>query len=112
MAELLIDDTSLTVELSAAEKLESVHGSLTVPRSAVRGVRAVPDGIAEVHGLRAPGTGVPGVLVAGTFRDHTGSTFAVCHHRRPAVVVELAGQAYDRLVVTVEDPQVVLDQLG
>ena len=111
MAELVIDDESVTVVMSAVERLESLHGDLTVPRSAVAAARAVGDGLAEVHGLRAPGTGVPGTLLVGTFRDAQTTTFAVCHHRRPAVVVELSGQAYDRLVVTVQDPQAVVDRL-
>ena len=68
--------------------------------------------MAEVRGLRIPGTGVPGVLRAGTFLDGTTRTFALCHRRRPAVVLELAGQAFDRVVVTVADPQAVLDRLA
>jgi hypothetical protein len=35
-------------------------------------------------------------------------TFAVCHGRRPAVVLELTGQRYDRIVVTVENPEEVV----
>jgi hypothetical protein len=112
VAELRIDDDSVTVELSAAEKVECLHGDLVVPRSAVASARAVLDGMAEVHGLRAPGTGVPGMVLAGTFRDGGSRTFAVCHHRRPAVVLELDGQSFDRVVVTVEDPQAVVDRLG
>lgn len=39
-------------------------------------------------------------------------TFAVCHGRRPAVVVELTGQRYDRIVVTVENPDEVVARLA
>jgi hypothetical protein len=109
---MLIDETNVTVELSTAEKLESLHGDLTLPRSAVQTARAVPDGMAEVHGLRAPGTGLPGVLLAGTFHDHGTSTFAVCHRRSPAVVLELTGEPYDRLVITLDDPQAAVARLG
>jgi hypothetical protein len=112
MAELVVDPHSVTVVLSAAEKLESIHGDLTVPRSAVRAARAVEDGMAEIHGLRAPGTGVPGVIMAGTFHDKGVRTFAVCHHHRPAVVLELDGEPFDRVVVTVANPQSILDALG
>jgi hypothetical protein len=112
MAEVVVDPRSVTVVLSAAEKLESIHGDLSLPRSAVRAARAVEDGMAEIHGLRAPGTGVPGLIRAGTFRDKGVRTFAVCHRHRPAVVLELDGELFDRVVVTVDDPQSILDALG
>ena len=67
-------------------------------------VRAVPNGMEDVHGLRMPGTGFPGTIMVGTWRDDDGVTFAVCHGRRPAVVLDLVGQPYDRIVVTVENP--------
>ena len=73
--------------------------------------RIVPDGMDEVHGLRLPGTGFPGVIMVGTWRDEERVTFAVCHGRRPAVVLELTGQRYDRIVVTVENPDEVVARL-
>ena len=49
--------------------------------------------------------------MVGTWRRRSGATFAVCHGRKPAVVLELEGTAYERIVVTVEDPQDVLAKL-
>jgi len=111
MAKLLVNDDLVTVSLSAVEKAETVHGEMSVPRTAVVSARVVPDGMDEVHGLRMPGTGLPGVIMVGTWRDKEKVTFAVCHGRRPAVVLELAGQHYDRIVVTVENPDEVVASL-
>jgi hypothetical protein len=111
MASLLVNDDVVTVSLSVAEKLEAVHGDVTVPRAAVLSARVVPDGMEEVHGLKMPGTGLPGVIMVGTWRDGETVTFAVCHGRQPAVVVDLADQVYDRLVVTVEDPEAAVAAL-
>jgi hypothetical protein len=104
MAELFVNDDVVTVSLSAAERAEALHGDVSFPRAAVVSARIVPDGMDEVHGLRFPGTGLPGVIMVGTWRDKKRVTFAVCHGRRPAVVVELTGQRYDRIVITVEHP--------
>ncbi len=112
MAELLIDDESVTVSLSIAEKVESVHRDVTVPRSALTGARIVADGMVEVHGIRAPGTEVPGRIKIGTFRGASGTTFAVCHGKAPAVVLELTDAAFDRIVATVDDPEQVVRVLG
>lgn len=112
MAHLVIDDMSVTVVLSELEKLETLHGDVTVPRSAVVGARVVPVAMSEVHGLRAPGTGLPGVVVAGTFRGKDKRTFAVCHGRGPGLVIALIDAAYDEIVVTLDDPEQALTELG
>ena len=112
MADLVINDSSVTVVLSAAERIESVHGDVSVPRSSVVGARQVPDGLAEVHGIRRRGTTFPGVLMVGSWRESGSVTFAACHGHRPAVVVELAGQAYDRVVVTIDNPGEMVERLS
>ena len=112
MASFLITDDTVTVQLSRVEKLESLHGDVAVPRSAITSARVVGDGMEELHGLRMPGTGIPGLLMVGTLRDGDFVTFAVCRARRPAVVVELAGQSYDRLVITADGPEAVVAALA
>jgi predicted dinucleotide-binding enzyme len=114
VASVRIDDQTVTVALSCSEKIEALHGDLTVPRTAVVRARAVPDGLAEVHGQHMA-TGWPGVSTAGTVRDLARdfdiATFAVCHGRRPAVVLDLADQPYDRIVVTVGNPDQIVSRL-
>ena len=110
VAKLLIDDRRVTVCLSPVEKLQALHGNVTVPRTSVIGARGVPDGMAEVHRIRI-GTGLPEVMLVGTTWDGNGVTFAVCHGRRPAVVLDLAGQSYDRIVVTVDNPDELVSRL-
>jgi hypothetical protein len=60
-------------------------------------------------------TGWPGVSTVGTVRDFAPGldsvTFAVCHGPRPAVVLDLAGQPYDRIVVTAGDPDQIVSRL-
>ena len=50
-------------------------------------------------------------MMVGTIRDGYGLTFAVCRGRGPAVVLDLAGQHYDRIVMTVEDPGEIVRRL-
>jgi hypothetical protein len=113
VASVQIDDRAVTVSLSMTEKLEALRGDLTVPRTAVARARAVPDGLAEVHGPSlATGWGVSTVgTVRDVGRDFDLVTFAVCHGRQPAVVLDLAGQPYDRIVVTVGHPDQIVSRL-
>jgi hypothetical protein len=112
VARLLIDDRAVIVSLSVMEKLEAFHWNVTVPRTAVMAARGVPDGLAEVRLLgTGTGTGLPGVMMVGTIRNSGGVTFAVCRGRRPAVVLDLAGHLYDRIIVTVDNPDEVVSRL-
>jgi hypothetical protein len=111
MARLRITDYTVTVVLSVVEKVEALHRNITVPRWAILGVRAVADGMAEARGRPGLGTEVPGVVMAGTFSRDGARTFAICHGHRPAVVIELSGQPFDRLLVTVDDPDAAAARL-
>jgi hypothetical protein len=112
VADLVINEDTVTVAMSAAEKAEALHRDLTIPRSSVTSVRAVADGMAEVHGLRMPGAYFPDVIMVGTWRGGSGTTFAVCHGSGPAIVIDLAGQHYDRIVMTVDNPQEAVTSLS
>lgn len=112
VVQIRLTPTTLTVALTELEKVEALHGDVTVPRTAVSGARVVPDGTAEVHGLKIAGTGLTGVVKVGTWQDDGTRTFAVCHGRHPAVVITLCDQGFDRLVVSSESAGEVVAELG
>ena len=62
MADLVSDGTSLTLAMSRIERLEGLRGDLHAPLAAVSVVRTVEDPWAELRGMRAPGTGLPGII--------------------------------------------------
>ena len=100
MSELEITDLTVTLRLSMLEKVGAVHGDLSVPRSSVRSAVAVPDAWQEVHGIRAPGYGMPGHAMLGTWRTDGGKDFVDVRHGDPGVVVELDGQDFARIVLS------------
>ena len=79
---------------------------------AVTAVRVVGDAWPELRGIRAPGTGVPEVIAVGTRRGGFGKDFAAVHGKGPAVVVELEGAEYGRLIVTSDDAAAVAAAIG
>ena len=105
MAELRIDGTDLVLHMSRVEKVEGMRGDVRVPLAAFTTARAVPDVWDELRGIRAPGTGVPGMIAVGTRRGSFGKDFAVVHGHGPGVVVELSGGEYSRLVASTTDAE-------
>ena len=103
MATFDIESGDLCLRLSWVEKLEAFHGSVRFPLSSVASVRSVASAWPELRGIRSPGTGIPNVIAVGTRRGEFGKDFAVVHGKGPALVVELQGARFQRLVVTVDD---------
>ena len=115
MAELTVEGDDLVVKLSTLEKAEAAHGDLRVPRSSVHGAEVVADAAQAVPGWKVIGAGWPGSFAIGTYSggaDHQ-KTFAVVHHDHPrGVKVQLSGTKFDLIVVSCEDPETTLRQLG
>ena len=111
MAHLLITDDAVTIDMSRGERFEAAHGDQAFPRSAISGVRAVPDCIAEVHGMKGVGVQLPDTRV-GSWHDDGRVTFAVCHGRAPGIVIDLANSKYDRVVLTVQNPEEIVARLS
>jgi hypothetical protein len=103
MATLIVEGSDLVIKMSELEKFEAVHPDIRVPVNAIRAVRVVEDAWPELRGIRAPGTGIPGVIAVGTRRGSFGKDFAVVHGRERAVVVELEGASYARILSTTPD---------
>ncbi len=107
MADLRTDGEELVLHMHALEKAEGFHGDIRIPLSAVTAVRVVDDAWPELRGIRAPGTGLPDVIAVGTRRGGFGKDFAAVHGKGPAVVVELNGAEFGRLIVTSDDADAV-----
>ena len=105
MAVVSVADGVLTVEIEGWRRLWALRRRVEVPLGHVRGATADPGMVREPKGIKAGGTHVPGVLVAGTFRRAGEKVFWDVKDPAKAVVIELAGAAFARLVVEVADPR-------
>jgi len=56
------------------------------------------------HGIRMPGTNVPGVITAGTFYQDGKRVFWDVHHPEKTINIDLHDERYNELVVEVADP--------
>ena len=103
--DLSIAESKLILHVRSADKLWALKSSLEIPLAHIASVRADP-GVARgwYHGIRMPGTNVPGVITAGTFYQDGKRVFWDVHHPENTIVIDLHDERYSELVVEVDDP--------
>lgn len=106
MVELSVAEGKLKIDVRGADKLFALKSSLEIPLEHIAGARADPE-VARGwwHGLRMPGTQLPGVITAGTFYQHGQRIFWDVHNPDNTIVIELRDERYNELIVEVPDPQ-------
>ena len=106
MAQVIEEGSELKLILSPLERLGALHGSMTLPKSAlIRSYvmdtpRNRKDGMI---GVRVIGTSLPGLIMLGTFRGRGFKDFATVYGKGPANVYEFEGQEFHRWIVTVRE---------
>jgi len=105
MAELEVDGDELVVRLGPWERIGTLRTSdVRVSRRSITATRQVDRAHREVRGLRAPGTGLPGRILIGTWLRRGGKDFVAVSGKGPGVVIELRGERFDRIVTTAPVP--------
>lgn len=112
MARVSVTDDLLTVDLQGLHQLWAFKRRIRVPLAHVRGATADPGIVHEPKGMRAPGLHLPGAAVIGSFRRKGEKHFWDVRSGAHAVVIELADETYDRLIVDVEDPRSTVDTIN
>jgi hypothetical protein len=106
LVDLAVAEGKLTLHIPGADKLLAFKSSLEIPLVHIAGVRADPETARGwYHGIRMPGTSVPGVITAGTFYQDGKRVFWDVHHPEKTIVIDLHDERYNELVVEVDDPE-------
>jgi hypothetical protein len=106
LVDLSIADGKLTLHVRGTDKLWAFKSSLEVPLIHIADVRTDPEAARGLyHGIRMPGTNVPGVITAGTFYQDGKRVFWDVHHPEKTIVITLRDETYSELVVEVSDPE-------
>lgn len=111
MATVHTSPSELSVRFPPVEKVAGLVRDVQVPRSAITAAELVPDPLAALHGLRAPGLSLPGVRKIGTWRGKGSKVLVSIRHDQPAVRIRLTGQRYDSLLIGADDAAALVDSL-
>ncbi len=101
-----VADGKLVLHVQGLDTLWALKSTLEIPLAHVEGVRA-DAGIAHgwSHGVRMPGTNIPGVITAGTFYQDGKRVFWDVHDAAKTIVIDLRDETYQQLIVEVADPE-------
>jgi hypothetical protein len=102
MVTLLLDQTQLEVVLSPIERAATFHRSnVRIVRDHITKVQLTEDAWTWLRGVPNPGTHIPGVLAAGSWKAAGSLDFVLIRRRRPGVVIDLEGDdQYGRLILS------------
>jgi hypothetical protein len=108
MTEIELTGSTLIIHVMGIHKILAFKSQLEIPLSHVVGAEIDPGTVQEwgnlFVGVRAPGTGLPGVIRAGTYYTSDGKVFWDVHDPHKAITIKLADETYSKLVVEVADP--------
>jgi hypothetical protein len=112
MVKVSIENDRVRFEIEGWDRLWALKSQLEIPLSHILAVRADPEPARGWwHGLRFPGTQIPGVLTAGSFYQSDGFVFFDVHDPERTIVIDLDHEHYKRLVIEVEDPAEVVQRI-
>ena len=105
MAHVVIAGEKVRLELSLLEILGAFHGSPEVNLSEVESIEIeeTPWVREVLKGVRAPGTGIPFVVMLGTMRYRAGKDFVAIYRRKPAAVITLRSGEFKRWIFEIKD---------
>lgn len=105
MARFLITNSKVRLELSLLEVLGAFHASPEIKLDQIESVEVVENPWTGdlLKGVRAPGTGIPFVILLGTMRYARGKDFCVFYRRKPTAVITLKSGPFKRWIVRLSD---------
>ncbi len=98
--------------MSGKEELGSLKRSFSVPLKQVINIARVSDLWVHLRGIRAPGTGFPGVIMLGTTRYQGIKDFNAVYGHKPGFVVTLSASEFTRILITECSGQIALEQVS
>ena len=102
MAKVIEKENDLVLKLSWLEKFGAFNKDIVVSKDKLikTTVFQNPWSKEVLKGVRAPGTGIPYVILLGTMRYKGGKDFTAIYKRSPVTVYEFKEYSFKRWIVT------------
>lgn len=112
MVEINFENGNVIFEILGFHKFFAFKSRIIIPRENIVKVHKEPLEFKFWRGIRLPGTHVPGLITAGTFKYKGKKLFWDVSKRHNIIVVDLKNEKYDQLNIEVENPDMVISLLN
>jgi hypothetical protein len=112
MSHLRVHNDRIEVHLTPAEKALALRGDdVVVQRDDIRSATVADDPWVWIRGIRRRGTEIPLVVAVGAWKYHGGMDFVIVKGKRQAVVLELSGGEFTRIILSTNHSAALIDRL-
>jgi hypothetical protein len=113
MAILVTDGKEITLKMSPAERLGALFSPPSARLDQVQSIQFIDELWSKdvLRGVRAPGTGLPYVVLIGVMRGWGYKDFCVIKRRKPGVVITFSSGKYERWIYTLEGSRHAEEQI-
>lgn len=102
MARVIDDGEFFTLKLSILEKVGALHGNIKTAKANLIDITNAenPWQSTVLRGIRAPGTGIPYVILLGTMRYKKKKDFTAIYRRRPVEIYTFKDAEFERWIIS------------
>lgn len=112
MVTIEIQDDLLRLNVQGWDRLWAFKSHMEIPIKNIRHVYMDSSMmLGWWKGIRAPGTHIPGMIVAGTFYKDGKRIFWDVKNTKKTIIIDLKDEPYNQLIVDVENPLAVVQQI-
>ena len=111
MVDIIKENENFVFELKGMHKLWAFKSSITIPASHIVRVYQDDAKLEGWKGWRFPGTSIPFVITAGTYHTSGETNFWDVTDKKNCIVIDLADEQYDHLIIDVENPEAAIGLL-
>lgn len=112
MAQVEVNGDNLEIHVVGVDRILALKSTVVVPMEHVSAIDQALEEVSVVfHGLKLPGTGIPGVVTAGSFLKEGEWSFWDVHDPAKAVIIRTHDEHYCRVVVGVDDPAETVERV-
>ena len=110
MVDVEVKDDTVIFDVKGWDKLWAFKSQLSIPASQIKNVYRDSDcAMGWLDGIKLIGTAIPNIFKAGRFYQDGEFVFWDVRHPQNAIGIELENEHFSKLVIEVEEPDVVID---
>lgn len=112
MIKINIDNKKMILTIEGLHKLWTLKSEITIPLEDIASARINNNEVTMFEGWRLPGTYIPGLITAGTFRAHGDKVFWDVAHPEKSIIIDLRNNEYKQLIIEVHNPKEEVDKIN